>query len=131
MWYNAVQEARRAAADLSRTPEEIRQTLLNGQGCARVLAWLGAWCGVQREHDALVPWSPEVKDRLFRALFACRSAYACMMWTDLFDIPVRLNLPGTEGGTNWRPRMPFTAAQAARLPQSAWIRSVSIASDRA
>ena len=42
-----------------------------------------------------------------------------------------LNLPGTEGGTNWRPRMPFTAAQAARLPQSAWIRSVSIASDRA
>lgn len=131
VWYNAVQEARRAAADLSRTPEEIRQTLLNGQGCARVLAWLGAWCGVQREHDALVPWSPEVKDRLFRALFACRSAYACMMWTDLFDIPVRLNLPGTEGGTNWRPRMPFTAAQAARLPQSAWIRSVSIASDRA
>ena len=131
VWYNAVQEARRAAADLSRTPEEIRQTLLNGQGCARVLAWLGAWCGVQRERDALVPWSPEVKDRLFRALFACRSAYACMMWTDLFDIPVRLNLPGTEGGTNWRPRMPFTAAQAARLPQSAWLRSVSIASDRA
>jgi 4-alpha-glucanotransferase len=53
------------------------------------------------------------------------------MWTELFDIPVRLNTPGTEGGTNWRPRMPFTAAEAAVLEQSSWLRALSRESGRA
>ena len=72
----------------------------------------------------------EIKEALFRALLESRSAYAALMWTELFDVPVRLNLPGTEGGTNWRPRMPFTAAQAADMPQSEWIAELSRATGR-
>ena len=78
----------------------------------------------------MVPWSAEIKEALIRALLACRSRFACMMWTELFDIPVRLNTPGTEGGTNWRPRMPFTAAQAAALPHGMWLHALSTAAGR-
>jgi 4-alpha-glucanotransferase len=53
------------------------------------------------------------------------------MWTELFDIPARLNTPGTEGGTNWRPRMPFTAAEAFHMPQSEWLHQLSVAARRA
>ena len=48
-----------------------------------------------------------------------------MLWTELFDVPVRLNLPGTQGGNNWRPRMTFTAGEAAKMPQSKWIRDIA------
>ena len=89
-----------------------------------MLSWLGDYAGMSHE-QWMQPWGPEVKDALFRALFRCRSAYAALMWTELFDVPVRLNTPGTEGGTNWRPRMPFTAAHAATMPQSRWIQELS------
>jgi 4-alpha-glucanotransferase len=81
--------------------------------------------------ECLVPWHPGIKDALMRALLGCNSAYAALMWTELFDIPVRLNTPGTEGGTNWRPRMPFTAAEAAGLEQSRWLHQLSQAAGRA
>ena len=73
----------------------------------------------------MVHWHAGIKDALIRALLRSNSAYAALMWTDLFDIPVRLNTPGTEGGTNWRPRMPFTAAEAAQQEQSNWLKSLS------
>lgn len=129
-WYGHVERARLAVNDDTLSSEELRQRLLVGRDCGRVLAWLGDYAGLSRE-QSMVPWGPEVKDALMRALLACRSAYAALMWTELFDVPVRLNTPGTEGGCNWRPRMPFTAAQAAAMPQSAWLKALSEEANRA
>lgn len=123
-WYAHVKAGQDAVLDLSLSPDDIRDTLRTARDCARLLRWLGDYAGLTRK-QSLVPWNAEIKDALYRALFACRSNYAALMWTELFDHPVRLNTPGTEGGTNWRPRMPFTAAQAAAMPQSAWIKGIS------
>ena len=123
-WYAHVQAGQEALRDITLGSVELRDKIRVGKDCARVLGWLGDYAGLTPE-AALVPWGPEIKDALFRALLSCRSAYAALMWTELFDHPVRLNTPGTEGGTNWRPRMPFTAAQASRMPQSAWLATLS------
>ncbi len=129
-WYGHVKAGQDAAADDS-LPQEVREELTRtGENCARVLQWLGDYAGIPAS-DCLVPWNADIKDALIRALLACRSNDAALMWTELFDIPVRLNTPGTEGGANWRPRMPFTAAQASELPQSEWLHSLSIESGRA
>ena len=128
-WYNRVQQGREAVKNTKLSPEEIREVLRIARDCGETLCRLGDYADLGKK-ESLVPWGPKIKDALYRALLHCRSDYATLMWTELFDIPVRLNLPGTTGGTNWRPRMPFTAAQAAALPQSAWIKEISIASGR-
>ena len=128
-WYAQVEDARAAMQDSTLSPETLRERRDAGKNCARVLAWLGDFAGLSRR-ESIVPWGPEIKTSLIRALLASRSAYAALMWTELFDVPVRLNTPGTEGGTNWRPRMPFTAAQAAAMPQSAWLKALSAATGR-
>ncbi|MDO5472634.1 MAG: 4-alpha-glucanotransferase [Akkermansia sp.] len=128
-WYEHVQAGKAAATDSVLAPNLRRELLRVGRDCARVMAWLGDYAGLSAE-QSMVPWGPEIKEALFRALLESRSAYAALMWTELFDVPVRLNLPGTEGGTNWRPRMPFTAAQAADMPQSEWIAELSCATGR-
>ena len=128
-WFAHVQAGKAAAIDSELAPDRRRELLRVGRDCARVLVWLGDYAGLTPQ-QAIQPWGPGVKEALFRALFACRSAYAALMWTELFDVPVRLNTPGTEGGTNWRPRMPFTAAQAAAMPQSRWITELSRATQR-
>ena len=128
-WFSHVVRAREAVKDPTVTGETLRQIVRTAKDCGRVLAWLGDYAGLPLE-KFLQAWNPEIKDALYRALYACRSTYAAMMWTELFDVPVRLNTPGTEGGCNWRPRMPFTAAQAAAMPQSAWIRQISADSQR-
>ena len=129
-WVDAVQDAYGAQCDPS-TPPDVRQAAQQkGRDCARVLCWLGDFAGLHHR-ECLVPWHPGIKDALMRALLGCNSAYAALMWTELFDIPVRLNTPGTEGGTNWRPRMPFTAAEAAGLEQSRWLHQLSQAAGRA
>ena len=128
-WYHHVAAAEEARRDIHLPSDKLRERLRVGRDCGRVLGWLADFAG----QDAAAftrPWDPEVKDVLYRALFSCRSSYAALMWTELFDYPVRLNTPGTEGGTNWRPRMPFTAEEAASLPQSAWIRELSQATGR-
>lgn len=123
-WYGNVKTALDAKANPIVSREELREKVRIGKDSARVLYWLGDFAGLSKE-ECLVPWGAEIKDALFRALLASRSAYAALMWTELFDIPVRLNTPGTMGGTNWRARMPFTAAQAADMPQSAWLAELS------
>lgn len=128
-WYAHVLAGKAAAVDSALAPNRRRELLRAGRDCARVLAWLGDYAGVPRE-QAIVPWDDGVKDALFRSLLASRSAYAALMWTELFDCPVRLNTPGTVGGTNWRPRMPFTAAEAEQMPQSNWIYRLSLAAAR-
>lgn len=129
-WYSHVQAGREAVHDLSLTPEQLRNILRTAKDCGQVLCWLGDYAGLSME-ESLSPWGPGIKDALFRALLECRSAYTAMLWTELFDVPVRLNTPGTEGGTNWRPRMPFTASEAAAMPQSAWLAGISAAAGRA
>ena len=128
-WYSHVKAGEEALTDVTLSPAALREKRRVAEDCARVLCWLGEYAGLSRE-ESLVPWGQGVKDALFRALFACRSAYAAMMWTELFDIPVRLNTPGTVGGANWCPRMPFTAHQAAQMPQSAWLAELAADSAR-
>lgn len=126
----SVKEGRSAIKDLSLDFNHLCDILHMAKDCGQLLCWLGDYAGLDRK-QSLVPWSPEIKDALYRALLGCRSAYAALMWTELFDIPVRLNTPGTEGGTNWRPRMPFTAETAARMPQSEWLSRISVDCNRA
>ncbi len=128
-WYGNVKTALEAKANPAVSRTELREKVRVGKDCARVLYWLGEFAGLSKE-ECLVPWGAGIKDALFRALLASRSAYAALMWTELFDIPVRLNTPGTMGGTNWRARMPFTAAQASAMPQSAWLAELSQRSGR-
>jgi len=129
-WYAHVQAGQAAATDSTLPPDKRRELLITGRNCARVLAWLGDYAGMSAR-ESIQPWGPVVKDALFRALLECRSAYAALMWTELFDVPVRLNTPGTEGGANWRPRMSFTAAQAAQMPQSRWMQQLCVETKRA
>lgn len=128
-WYSQVKAGRDALHDVTLKPAELREKQRAAKDCARVIGWLGDYAGLALQ-EALVPWGQGIKDSLFRALFNCRSAYAALMWTELFDVPVRLNTPGTQGGANWRPRMPFTAAQAAQMPQSGWLAQLSQQSGR-
>ncbi|MBR5523573.1 MAG: 4-alpha-glucanotransferase [Akkermansia sp.] len=128
-WYGYVHAAREAMQDVTKNGEELRSAIRSGKDCERVLAWLGDYADLPRD-EAVQPWNPHLKDAVYKALFSCRSIYAALMWTELFDVPVRLNTPGTEGGCNWRPRMPFTAEQAAALPQSEWIRVLSASCGR-
>ncbi len=128
-WNDAVQDAYGAISDPSLSPEVRRAAQQKGRDCARVLCWLADFAGLNHR-QCMVSWNPEIKTALIRALLQCNSAYAALMWTELFDIPVRLNTPGTEGGTNWRPRMPFSAAEAAEMEQSAWLSALSAAAGR-
>ena len=128
-WNEAVLDAMGALSDPAIPAEERTRLQQRGRDCARVLCWLGDFAGVPH-HRCMEAWNPDIKTALIRALLQCRSAYAALMWTELFDIPVRLNTPGTEGGTNWRPRIPFTAAQAAEMEQSAWLRALSVEAQR-
>ncbi len=128
-WYSHVRAGLDAADDATLTADLRAERERIGTDCARVLRWLADYAGLD-EHACLRPWDAGIKTALIRALLGCRSAYAALMWTELFDIPVRLNTPGTEGGTNWRPRMPFTAAQASDLPQSEWLHRLSIEAGR-
>ncbi len=128
-WFSHIQLAREAVQDHTKSGDELRAILRTAKDCGRVLAWLGDYADIPLE-TFLQPWNEEIKAALYRALFNSRSMYAALMWTELFDVPVRLNTPGTEGGSNWRPRMPFTAAQAADMSQSTWIHQISAASGR-
>ncbi len=78
----------------------------------------------------LSPWNEEIKTAMFTALYGSNSRYAAMLWPALFDINKRLNVPGTVGGTNWRERMPFKAADAEDMPQTAWLRDIIDAAGR-
>ena len=128
-WYVNIKLARDAVANEQLSIEELRPILLAARDSGRVMCWLGDFAGLTME-ESMVPWCSTIKNALIRALLESRSAYAALMWTDLFDYPERLNTPGTVGGTNWRPRMPFTAAEAASMPQSSWLRDISVATAR-
>lgn len=128
-WYVNIKLARDAVANEQLSIEELRPILLAARDSGRVMCWLGDFAGLTME-ESMVPWCSTIKNALIRALLESRSAYAALMWTELFDYPERLNTPGTVGGTNWRPRMPFTAAEAASMPQSSWLRDISVATAR-
>ena len=98
-------------------------------GALRLLGWFADYS--HTDGKALIcSWNECVKDVLFRALLESNSNYAALMWTELFDVDVRLNTPGTVGGKNWRWRMPFTAHEARLKSQSVWYRDVVDSSGR-
>ena len=49
--------------------------------------------------------------RLIKVLFASNSRYVVLMITELFGLEDRINRPGTNGGENWRFRLPWTLAE--------------------
>lgn len=100
--------------------EDIRRDAENSM---RLLNWFADYCGVDAK-SIICPWNDVVKNAMFLALMKSRADYAALMWTELFDLDWRLNIPGTIGGTNWRWRMPFTARSARKLPQSSWFKDV-------
>ncbi|HEY1122707.1 MAG TPA: 4-alpha-glucanotransferase, partial [Haloferula sp.] len=66
------------------------------------------------------PYSSDVKEALFKALFDSKSRYAAVMITDLCDLTDRINSPGTVGPHNWSFRLPesqmsVAAAELAKL----------------
>lgn len=95
----------------------------------RVLLWFADYCGMD-ENTAFSPWNDTIKTAMFKALLQSKSNYTALLWTELFDIDERLNIPGTVGGTNWRVRMPFSAKEAHILPQSTWLKTLIDASER-
>lgn len=130
-WYSRVEDGRRAAANASLPMDDaLRETLRIARDCGETLCRLGDYAGLNKK-QSMTPWSAQIKTALYRALLMSRANYATLMWTELFDVPMRLNLPGVQGGINWRPRMSFTAAQAAALPQSHWLRHLSRETGRA
>ncbi len=122
-WFAHVERGMQAATDPSLDRMERKHLQQVGKDCMRVLAWLGDFAGMSC-HESAHAWCEQIKQKLFRGLFECRSAYVALMWTELFDLPVRLNCPGTTGGGNWRERLPFTAAVAQTMPQTAWLRGL-------
>ena len=96
---------------------------------SRSLGWFADYCHLPRA-SAEVPWGPMCKTAMFLALFSSNSSLVALMYTDLFDLPVRLNTPGTAGGTNWRPRTPFTVKEAYKLLPSTWLKRLIIQTER-
>lgn len=93
------------------------------------LYWFADYCNFPRT-SAEVPWNAMCKTALFHALFSSNSRFVALMYTDLFDIRMRLNTPGTIGGLNWRPRTPFTAPEAYALMPSLWIKRLILQTSR-
>lgn len=88
------------------------------EGARRNLQLLAAFAGIPAPADpARWPlFSDAVKWRLIDALFASRSRYAALLFTDLFGMTERINAPGVSGGDNWRLRLPWTVDKLARTP---------------
>ncbi len=122
-WYGHVEHAKLSQRDRTVSLEQRKHLKQVGEDCLRVLAWLGDYSGMTADQYTR-PWQQDIKEELFSALFKSRSAYVALMWTELFDLPVRLNAPGTCGGTNWRERLPFTAEVAQSMAQSSWLRQL-------
>lgn len=100
--------------------QEIRQRAADA---IRLLGRFADYCQIDYK-SVLCEWNETIKNSMFLALMRCRSNYAALMWTELFDLDWRLNTPGTVGGTNWRRQMPFTAGEASHMPQSAWLKEI-------
>ena len=90
----------------------------DGQWNLRVLSEFAGLCEAEREEplEDLALYGPRVKGALLGALLSCRSRYAALMVTDLFDLRHRFNVPGTTGPGNWTYRLPFTVAAFTRMP---------------
>lgn len=95
----------------------------------RSLCWFADYCNVPRSSTE-ISWNTMVKTAMFHALLSCNSRLVALMYMDLFDLPVRLNTPGTVGGINWRPRVPFTAQEAGTKMQSIWMKRLIIQTGR-
>lgn len=103
--------------------EEDKETWHCAQVGLNMLNWFADYCA-KPENSMISEWNDSAKNDMFRALFRSNSDYVALMWTELFDIDKRLNVPGTVGGTNWRWRMSFNAFDALEMPQSAWLKGI-------
>lgn len=67
--------------------------------------------------DDLGPFDDEKLWCLIDALMRCRSRYAAIMITDLFNMTDRINSPGTVGTHNWTFTLPWTARECFERPE--------------
>lgn len=92
-------------------------------GAHNTLRILSEFAGIPIPFNA--PWPPlteGIRLRLIKALLSSNSRYALLMVTELFDIDVRINEPGTRGGNNWRFRVPWSISQ---IREDARLREIS------
>ena len=76
----------------------------DAQGAANSLRLLCGFAGIPLpENDNYPQYSAAIHLRLIKSLLEANSRYALLMVTDLFEIPERINTPGTGG--NWRIRL--------------------------
>ncbi|MCU0748506.1 MAG: 4-alpha-glucanotransferase [Akkermansiaceae bacterium] len=81
-------------------------------GASNTLRILSEFAGIPISHHG--PWPPfteGIRLKLVKALMSSNARYAVLMVTSLFSLDVRINHPGTSGGTNWRFRLPWTIKQ--------------------
>lgn len=75
---------------------------------------LADWAGF--EVPQITPYTPQVHERLLRALHATNSWIAITMITDLFASLQRFNYPGAVSTSNWSERLPEPVATWDRDP---------------
>jgi 4-alpha-glucanotransferase len=82
------------------------------RGAGRALRILAEFAGIPVPDNGLWPrFSESLLWRFIKVLFASNSRYAALMITELFSLDDRINRPGSNGGENWRFRLPWTLTE--------------------
>jgi 4-alpha-glucanotransferase len=89
-------------------------------GAHNTLRILSEFAGIPvPTHGPWPPFTEGIRLKLVKALLSSNSRYAVLMVSSLFSLDVRINHPGTTGGSNWRFRLPWTLGEIAANPQLA------------
>jgi 4-alpha-glucanotransferase len=81
-------------------------------GASHALRVLAEFAGIpQPDHGRWPRFSETLQWRFIKVLFASNSRYVALMVTELFGLNDRINRPGTNGGDNWRFRLPWTLTE--------------------
>ena len=81
-------------------------------GACRTLRTLAEFAGIPVPANGLWPhFSESLQWRFIKVLFASKARYVALMVTELFGLDDRINRPGTNGGDNWRFRLPWTLTE--------------------
>ncbi|MEI6675117.1 MAG: 4-alpha-glucanotransferase [Verrucomicrobiota bacterium] len=82
------------------------------RGASHALRTLAEFAGIPKPPNGIWPRFTEgLQWRFIKVLFASNSRYAALMVTELFGLEDRINRPGTNGGHNWRFRLPWTLTE--------------------
>jgi 4-alpha-glucanotransferase len=100
VWENC----RNAIAAHRYEPSEINHR--QAESAIRSLRLLAGFSSIPISQDHHWPaYSDAIHWRLIKSLLESNSRYAVLMATDLFQLPDRINIPGSEKHSNWRLRL--------------------------